>query len=614
MGFSAQMDPLDFLTNEDLLLFFRRKKTEMSCIDQPHTFLTQLRDYDLLPEKLYKKLKTTRSREQKQKGVYEVLDCIEKENPNHMLQFWRCVFKDHILQQYPTIRLLRNSLLDGSFKFYEEPSHAEVLPETEKNEGTQEKAKKAKKRKVDDASGEDSDSPGPSSSSKPARKKLSKKLSFSSPVKKGDSQEIWKWPIYKTQLPVTCGTQEGNLHRDKLAKGEKCIFAQKRWFSPSGFEQFGGKERCKNWKQSIRCRKTPLKKLIEEGHLQCPPIERRKRTCVLNTTPVRLSDSSAENSSTNSSETSPGTEEERDAEDFEEQGGMEFRERVEEEEEEDMEDLSVFQTPSLPVTCVSLSATLHKYRFASGLRGKCIRTDESWLTPEEFVKQETTLTDPNWRRDIMCHGKTLNFLLKKDILRIHSLLCECEKCSDQEHDLSEQRNDDVCYECGSDGDLVCCDECPRAFHSQCHLPAVNEDSTGEWMCTFCVLRTNQQWRNSSHITEEEALKLPVSSQYRLYCDYLLLYMYREDPQHVFVKDPRKTVRRYAEFVTHPMWLDRIKLKLEAKDYHTVGDFVSDIQLIFSNCRTFNRDNDFGKMGARLKDLIDREFKKVFSIQ
>jgi len=47
--------------------------------------------------------------------------------------------------------------------------------------------------------------------------------------------------------------------------------SNKQWFAPSDFEKFAGKERCKNWKLSIRCRNTPLKKLIEVNngrHLQ----------------------------------------------------------------------------------------------------------------------------------------------------------------------------------------------------------------------------------------------------------------------------------------------------------------------------------------------------------
>lgn len=42
-----------------------------------------------------------------------------------------------------------------------------------------------------------------------------------SPLKKGEKGEIWTWPIYKNQLPVTCGDKEGALHRERLGKGEE---------------------------------------------------------------------------------------------------------------------------------------------------------------------------------------------------------------------------------------------------------------------------------------------------------------------------------------------------------------------------------------------------------
>ncbi|KAK2916025.1 hypothetical protein Q8A67_000399 [Cirrhinus molitorella] len=618
MGVSGKMDPLDFLTNEELLFFLHRKKTEISCIEQPlNRLLTQLRDHDLVPEKLFENVKKMRTREQKEKGVYEVLDWVEKNRPRYMHQFWRCMFEDHILQLYPTLRMLRNSLLDGTYKLYEKPPDVET-PTEEEEEESQGKGKNYKRKRSKDDRSEDSDDPSTSSASTPSRKKPAKKPSFSSPLKKGDEQEIWMWPIYKTQLPVTCGNKDGTLYRDKLPGGGKCILSKGRWFTPADFEKFGGKERCKNWKSSIRCRNTPLKKLIEEGHLQCPLMERKKRTCVQQNMNEQFPVSSSESSSEHS-ETSSGSVVESDAEDFQEQGGRgggtEFRGRVveEEEEEEDMADLSVFQAPSLPVTCVSLTGTLYKYRFASGSRGKCIRTEERWFTPEEFVKQEQTLTDGHWKKDILCHGKTLIFLLQKKILRIHSLLCECVKCSTRVKDVMAQNNDDECYVCRSEGDLVCCDECPRAFHAHCHLPAVQEDSPGEWICTFCVLRNNQQWCESTNMSEQEAFDAPVL-EYILYCHCLLLSVYREDIQKVFVEDPCKTVPRYSEFITQPMWLDKIKQKLESGEYQTIGAFVSDFQLIFSNCSTFNRDNEFGQMGARLKEMFEKEFQKIFSIQ
>ena len=44
---------MDWLGDNELLLFFRRSKTVMSCMENPQTFLRQLRDHDLLLEDRY---------------------------------------------------------------------------------------------------------------------------------------------------------------------------------------------------------------------------------------------------------------------------------------------------------------------------------------------------------------------------------------------------------------------------------------------------------------------------------------------------------------------------------------------------------------------------------
>lgn len=54
-----------------------------------------------------------RSKDNMRKGLYEILDWFERERSQKVREFWSCVFKDSILNQYPTLRLLRNSLMDG---------------------------------------------------------------------------------------------------------------------------------------------------------------------------------------------------------------------------------------------------------------------------------------------------------------------------------------------------------------------------------------------------------------------------------------------------------------------------------------------------------------------
>lgn len=51
-------------------------------------------------------------------------------------------------------------------------------------------------------------------------------------------------------------------------------------------------------------------------------------------------------------------------------------------------------------------------------------------------------------------------------------------------ELSSTDNDDLCTFCHQDGDLLCCDMCPRAFHQGCvDLPEI---PSGKWYCSYCL--------------------------------------------------------------------------------------------------------------------------------
>ncbi|XP_026882521.1 uncharacterized protein LOC113587835 [Electrophorus electricus] len=172
---------LNFIPNEELIQFFHCKKTEMSCMEQPNTFLNQLRDHDLVPEKLYKKVIRMRYKEKKKDGVYEVLDRLEKERSDKVKVFWRCVFHGHILQKYPVLCGLRKSLMDGSYKFYAKLLDSEELkdsPQSEENTAKKQRRRNKRKKSVEET--EDDEQPSPSSSSSPNQQKSPKKPKFCS--------------------------------------------------------------------------------------------------------------------------------------------------------------------------------------------------------------------------------------------------------------------------------------------------------------------------------------------------------------------------------------------------------------------------------------------------
>ncbi|XP_037544409.1 nuclear body protein SP140-like protein [Nematolebias whitei] len=531
-----------------------------------------------------------KSKENLKKEIYDLLDWIEMKRSEHIPMFWKCVFKEIILSQYPTLKMMRNSLLDGSFQFdtllpekmEEEDEDQEESPMSSEDDDSGKKKRKVRKMSTES----DEVLPGPSAQLTPRQKKKSKKIHFSSPLKKGTKGEIWTWPLYKSQLPVTCGGVEGTLIRDRLAKGEKCILAKKQWFTPTDFEKFAGKGSTKNWKLSIRCMDTPVGQLIKDGHLKSVSYKRTKQ--------VKNPGTSSDHLTTED-------------------------DSMDDEDEQQPESNPDYYKTMFKVTCGALSANLYKKRFASGTCSKSIRMETSWVTPVAFVKEALGHGQDAWRKDIEYDGKPLSSLIQAQVLSLHSLLCTCNLCRPEPEDLDDQKNDDWCFICKTEGEhvLVECDHCPRSFHQKCHMPHIDDEVKSDvrpWMCTFCVFNTNQVCRYADEQRTEAVLSRQMS-QHMLECQYLLLYLCSTDEEQIFVSNPTLHIKNYPRFITTPMWLGKISEKLQKKQYLTVREFVSDVELIFTNCATFNQSNaEFRTMGELLKRLFDQEFKKAFNIQ
>ncbi|PTB67427.1 hypothetical protein BBK36DRAFT_1196583 [Trichoderma citrinoviride] len=49
-------------------------------------------------------------------------------------------------------------------------------------------------------------------------------------------------------------------------------------------------------------------------------------------------------------------------------------------------------------------------------------------------------------------------------------------------------NDEYCSACGSAGDVVCCDGCPRSFHFECVDMVQSDHLPDEWYCNECLVR------------------------------------------------------------------------------------------------------------------------------
>ncbi|KAJ9595689.1 hypothetical protein L9F63_013102, partial [Diploptera punctata] len=88
--------------------------------------------------------------------------------------------------------------------------------------------------------------------------------------------------------------------------------------------------------------------------------------------------------------------------------------------------------PVLPVRCKNTSAELHKHRFGSGGRGRCIKLGESWYTPSEFEALCGRASSKDWKRSIRFGGRSLQTLIDEGILTPHATSCTCSACCDDD--------------------------------------------------------------------------------------------------------------------------------------------------------------------------------------
>lgn len=91
----------------------------------------------------------------------------------------------------------------------------------------------------------------------------------------------------------------------------------------------------------------------------------------------------------------------------------------------------------LPVRCKNTNAELHKSRFGSGGRGRCIKLGTEWYTPSEFEALCGRASSKDWKRSIRFGGRSLQTLIDEQILKPHATSCTCAACCDDDSAVSK---------------------------------------------------------------------------------------------------------------------------------------------------------------------------------
>ncbi|XP_032133843.1 nuclear autoantigen Sp-100 [Sapajus apella] len=263
-----------------------------------------------------------------------------------------------------------------------------------------------------------------------------------------------------------------------------------------------------------------------------------------------------------------------------------------------------FEQPELPVTCGKVKGTLHKERFKQGTSKKCIQTeDKRWFTPREFEIKGDHKASKNWKLSIRCGGYTLKSLMER-ILKSHNntLVDPCPG------------NSNICKVCNKGGTLFCCDTCPRSYHERCHIPPV-EANKDPWSCIFCRIKAIQERCPESQAwhQESEVLMREMLPEEQLKCEFLLLKVYSDSKSPFFASKPYYN-REGSRGPQKPMWLNKVKRRLNEQVYSRVEEFVQDMRLIFHNHKEFYSEDKFITLGIQVQDTFEKNFKNIFAIQ
>ncbi|CAI0546786.1 unnamed protein product [Linum tenue] len=127
-------------------------------------------------------------------------------------------------------------------------------------------------------------------------------------------------------------------------------------------------------------------------------------------------------------------------------------------------------------------------------------------------------------------------------------------------DDTMDRNIDECCLCKMDGNLICCDGCPAAYHSKCVGVANDSLPEGDWYCPECAIDGHKSSKKHRKAVRGAEL-LGVDPHGRLYfssCGYLLVSdssdagdlfsYYHRDDLHVVIHALKSSGRSYGTIV------------------------------------------------------------------
>ncbi|CAL1532484.1 unnamed protein product, partial [Lymnaea stagnalis] len=186
-----------------------------------------------------------------------------------------------------------------------------------------------------------------------------------------------------------------------------------------------------------------------------------------------------------------------------------------------------------------------------------------------------------------------------------------EKSNDEQSDIPPKRrkigrndgtgednkNDYFCWACHKEGQVICCELCPRVFHTKC-LSLENKVSK-DWVCPECekIMKaecTDTRSKAMAMITLDKLCTLLKYALERMRTVGASTFEHPVDPLHF---------PNYTDYVFFPMSLGILEKNIRRKLYGCTEAFLADAKWIFHNSAVYNGSKFANKITSAARSLM-----------
>ncbi|XP_022533317.2 protein kinase C binding protein 1, like isoform X3 [Astyanax mexicanus] len=157
------------------------------------------------------------------------------------------------------------------------------------------------------------------------------------------------------------------------------------------------------------------------------------------------------------------------------------------------------------------------------------------------------------------------------------------------------RNDFYCWVCHREGQVLCCELCPRVYHAKCLKLAAEPE--GDWFCPECEKITVAECIE----TQSKAMTMLNLEQLSYLLKFALQKMKQPGTEPFHKPVSLEQHPDYAEYIFHPMDVCTLEKNIKKKMYGCTEAFLADVKWILHNCIIYNGGNH--KLTATAKVIV-----------